>query len=297
MKEDERLAELFDGHRAHLRAVAFRLLGSLEDADDAVQETWLRASGVDVGGVDNVLGWLTTIVSRISLDLLKSRRRSRAGREALQGLDLGSPTPSPEEAHALAESVGLAMLVVLERLGPLERVAFVLHDLLGLPFEDVARILDRTSSAAKKLASRARHRVRGSAQPPVISRRDVELVETFLEAARTGDLDALVAVIAPEVVRRVDSVARGVGVPAELRGAKAVAEETRGNAARARFARVLFIDGRIGAVVAPLGRLHLVLRFAIEGDRITAIDVAGEATTLERLELTLLNASRIPAGG
>lgn len=284
MHENERFEAIFTDQRAHLRAVAFRLLGSLEDANDAVQEAWLRANDVDVHAIDNVPGWLVTIVSRLCLDKLKARRRSNAMGIAQLDEELAH---TPEEAHLLAESVGLALLVVMERLGPFERVAFVLHDLLGVPFEDVAKVIDRTTSAAKKLASRARQRVRGASPMSARAQHDAAIVEAFLCAARAGDVDALLSLLAPDLVRRVDAAARDVDAPVELRGADAIAKETAGNATRARAARVMLIDGHVGAVVAPLGQLRLLLRFELlqGARRITAIDVVGDPATLARATL------------
>ncbi|UJR84948.1 sigma-70 family RNA polymerase sigma factor [Sandaracinus amylolyticus] len=284
MTAPDELADEFERSRARLRAVALRMLGSGDDADDAVQETWLRASRAGARDVESVSGWLRTILGRVCLDMLRARRRR--GEVDLEEHDV--PT-SPDDELAHAESVGLALLVVLERLGPDERIAFVLHDLFGVPFEEIAVILERSPVAAKKVASRARHRVVGARRvhaPDTAEKRRV--VEAFLAASRAGDVAALLAVLAPDVVRRADRVALPSDGERELRGARRVADETRHNAARARDARVIWVDGELGVVVAPRGRLAIVLRLAIEGDRITAIDVIAEPARVRAVDLAVL---------
>jgi RNA polymerase sigma factor (sigma-70 family) len=292
MVDQAELSEQFDRSRGHLRAVAFRMLGSTDDADDAVQETWLRASRVDASAVVNLTGWLTTIVGRVCLDMLRARRR-REERADLAELDLlaaRDDATDPEEEAVLLDSVGLALLVVLDRLGPAERVAFVLHDLFSVPFDQIAAIVERTPVAAKKLASRARRRVNGAPTAPAADLiRQREVVEAFLTASRAGDLGALLAVLAPDVVRRADRVAlRGVA-EAEARGARRVAEETLANVGLARFAGPALVNGTVGVVVAPRGRLLLVLELAIDGDRVAAIDVVGDPTHLRQLELAIVD--------
>ncbi|GAA4506835.1 sigma-70 family RNA polymerase sigma factor [Actinoallomurus oryzae] len=283
METEVRLAERFDADRGHLRAVAYRMLGSLDEADDAVQETWLRASRTDIGEIANVTGWLTTIIGRICLDMLRARRR-RGEEFTAEPLAATASGAGPEEEAVLAESVGLALLVVLDTLGPAERVAFVLHDLFAVPFTDVAAILERSPVAAKKLASRARGRVRGApAVPPADLMRQREVVGAFLAASRAGDLEALLAVLAPDVVRRTDRVAPGG--EAEVRGARRIAEETLTNTARARVAALALVDGEIGLVVAPRGRLLLVLRPKVDGDRVTFVDVIGDPARLRGLRI------------
>ncbi|MEN3536480.1 sigma-70 family RNA polymerase sigma factor [Microbispora sp. ZYX-F-249] len=293
MDDQARLAEHFDRTRGHLRAVAVRMLGSADEADDAVQETWLRACRAGSGSVRNPTAWLTTITGRVCLDMLRSRSRRRE--DFADPADLDMPAPHEESADpadevVLADSVGLALLVVLDTLGPAERAAFVLHDLFAVPFDEIAVIVDRSPAAAKKLASRARRRVRGTAGVPssgLAGQRAV--VDAFLAASRAGDLDGLLAVLAPDVVRRADPFAlRGQPTaPAQVRGARAVAEETRANARRARFARTALVDGAVGAVVAPRGRLLFVLAIAVTGDRITSIDVIGDPARLKRVRLGL----------
>ena len=297
MDDQDQLAARFEAHRGHLRGVAYRMLGSRAEADDAVQEAWLRLARADVTGVEILGGWLTTVVARICLDLLRSRRARRE--EAPGGVadaDTSGPGPGhdgpghdggpPEDEVVLADEVGLALLVVLDALGPAERVAFVLHDLFAVPFEQIAPIVERTPVATKKLASRARRRVRGTAVVPAPDlARHRRVVDAFLAAARGGDLVALLAVLDPDVVRRAHGVPGAVAV---LQGARAVAEETAGNAARAVFARPVLVDGRVGAVIAPAGRLRLALVPTVEGDRITAVDAIADPEALARLTFALL---------
>lgn len=288
MEGENRLEAAFAQARPQLRAVAFRLLGSVADAEDAVQDAWIRASGQDFATIENPTGWLTTVVSRICLDRLRARRRQDAEPWQEEGA-LTASCVTPEEQHLLAESVGLAMLVVLERLTPLERVAFVLHDAFALPFEEIAVVVDRSIVATKKLASRARQRVYGAPSSSASVAGRLEVIEAFLEASRTGDIEGLVAVLAPDIVRRVDAAARGDGAPAELRGADAVAKEIASNASRALFASVLLVDGVPGAVVAPGGRLRFVLRFAVSSGRVTMFEVSGDRGSWETLELRIFS--------
>ncbi|MFE1755795.1 sigma-70 family RNA polymerase sigma factor [Streptomyces anandii] len=285
------LARRFEERRGQLRAVAYRMLGSLSEADDAVQETWLRLGRTGADGIGNLSGWLTTVLSRVCLDMLRSRR---ARREEPYGDDWPQEAhgqdAAPEDEALLADSVGLALLVVLDRLSPPERVAFMLHDLFAVPFDRIAAVVDRSQPAAKKLASRARAKVRGT---PVVPGAELEghrrVVEAFLAAARGGDLGALLDVLAPDVVRRADPAALPAGVPAELRGARAVAEGTVVLRDRARFAAVALVDGRAGVVVAPRGRLLFVLEIAVEGGRVVSYDVIAAPERLRRLPLGLLD--------
>ncbi len=251
MRGHDELAERFEERRGRLRAVAYRMLGSPGEADDAVQEAWLRLGRTGGDGIDNLTAWLTTVVSRVCLDMLRSRASRREDPYGDQ-----PPEPAavglPEDEAVLADSVGLALLVVLDTLGPAERVAFVLHDLFAVPFDRVAAVLDQSRPAAKKLASRARHKVRGT---PVVPGAELdrhrEVVEAFLSAARGGDLGALLDVLAPDVVRHADPAVLPPGVAAELRGARAVAEGTVLLRDRTRFAAVALVDGDVGIVVAP----------------------------------------------
>ncbi|MBD2897554.1 putative ECF RNA polymerase sigma factor SigI [Actinomadura sp. RB99] len=282
--DEQVLAERFDECRGHLRAVAYRMLGSLDEADDAVQETWLRASRAGAGDVANLPGWLTTIAGRICLDMLRSRRRRGEDPGGLHGLDGPERAGGdPEEEAVLADSVGLAMLVVLDRLGPAERVAFVLHDLFAVPFAEIAGIVERTPETTKKLASRARQRVHGSPSVPAADlARQREAVSAFLAASRSGDMDALLAVLAPDAFRRAEGAA-------EVRGARRIAGETLANPVRARNARLALVDGAVGVVVAPRGRLAAVLQVAVEDGRIAGFTVISDPARLHRLRLALLH--------
>ncbi|RKN49569.1 sigma-70 family RNA polymerase sigma factor [Micromonospora endolithica] len=281
------LAERFEAHRRHLRAVAYRLLGSAGDADDAVQEAWLRASRAGADGVDNLGGWLTTIVARVSLNMLQSRRARREDPADLTP-EVGT-TAGPEQEAELADSVGVALLVVLETLTPAERLAFVLHDLFALPYEEIGPIVGRTPTAARQLASRARRRVRGAtvAPDPVRQR---EVVAAFLAASRGGDFAALLALLDPEVVLRADAAAVASGATPEVRGAHAVAETFSG---RARAARPALVDGLPGAAWLVGGEPRVVFRFTLAadpaGDRIVAVDLIADPEKLTLLSLTFLD--------
>jgi RNA polymerase sigma factor (sigma-70 family) len=285
---DEDLADRFETQRRHLRAVAYRLLGSMGEADDAVQEAWLRLGRVDPTTIDNLGGWLTTVVGRICLDMLRSRSSRREASLDFRFTDPAAAGRTPDEEAVAAEDVGLALLVVLERLSPAERVAFVLHDLFAVPFDQVAPVVERSVATTKKLASRARHRVQGQSPPPDADlTRHRHLVDAFLTATRSGDVAGLLAVLAPDVVRRADPAVVPAGVPVELHGAQEVAEETAGNAARARFAVAVLVDGTVGAAVAPSGHLALALAFTFAGDQIATIDVIADPERLHALALSL----------
>jgi RNA polymerase sigma factor (sigma-70 family) len=282
------LAERFEDHRPHLRAVAYRMLGSASEADDAVQEVWFRLSRADTGDVDNLGGWLTTVVARVCLDMLRSRGARRE-----EPLDARVPDPvvgsrdggDPEHEAVLAEGVGLALLVVLDTLTPAERVAFVLHDTFAVPFDQIAAILGRSPAAAKMLASRARRRVRGTAVPDTDLQRQRAVVEAFLAAAREGDFEALLAVLDPEVVLHADHAAVAAGAAREVRGAPAVAGAFSG---RARFARAALVDGAVGAVWAPGGRPRVAFSFAITDGRIVGIELLADPERLADLDLAIL---------
>jgi RNA polymerase sigma factor (sigma-70 family) len=270
-------AQQFEHHRAHLRAVAYRMLGSLSEADDAVQEAWLRLSRSDADAVDNLGGWLTTVVGRVCLDMLRTRRSQRT---EYIGTWLPEPIVSddgdadPEHQAVLAESVGLALLVVLEMLTPAERLAFVLHDMFGVPFEEVAPIVGRTPAAARQLASRARRRVRGAVpvpDPDLDKQREV--VAAFLAAARAGDFDALLAVLDPDVVFRVDAGRGPLARPPAV-GATAVAEHTLARGARfAPLGRPAIVNGAAGLIVGSARRPRAVVGFTVSGGRIATIDL------------------------
>ncbi|MCD7438070.1 sigma-70 family RNA polymerase sigma factor [Streptomyces lincolnensis] len=295
MDGHDELARRFEERRGRLRAVAHRVLGSAEEAEDAVQETWLRLSRTDADSIDNLAGWLTTVVSRVCLDMLRSRASRREEPYGPQVPERAGAN-APEEEAVLGDSVSIALLVVLERLGPAERVAFVLHDLFGVPFDQVAAVVDRSVPAAKKLASRARHKVRGTpAVPDAELDRHRRVVEAFLAAARGGDLGGLLDVLAPDVVRRADPAVLPPGVPAELRGARAVAEGTLALRERSRFAALALVDGDAGIVVAPRGRLLLALTVTVTDGRITAYDVVADPARLRRVGLGVLDLPAVSA--
>ena len=294
MDDNQWLSRRFDANQPHLRAVAYRMLGSLSEANDAVQESWLRLSRSDMSSVDNLGGWLTTVVARICLDMLRTRRFRREEALAVQESPAeGAEGTDPEHEAVLADSVGLAMLVVLETLAPAERVAFVLHDMFSVPFDEVAAIVGRSPSATRQLASRARRRVKGGAlegrtAPGVQLTRQREIIEAFLAAARGGDFEGLLAVLDPDVVMRADwRAVRLGGSASELRGAAAVAEQFSG---RAQLARAALLDGAVGIVVAPRGRLLLALAVTFDGERITQLDAIADPDGLDRLDLAVLDA-------
>jgi RNA polymerase sigma factor (sigma-70 family) len=314
--DEELLAGRFEGNRARLRAMAYRMLGSASDADDAVQEAWLRAARAGADGVGNLDGWLTTITSRVCLDMLRSRQ---ARREELAGADeeefglraavggaVGSADAGgPEQEAVLADSVGLALLVVLDRLAPAERVAFVLHDSFGVPFDEIAQITGRSPDAARQLASRARRRVRGAAgqdgapgtpgggpatAQDTVARlaRQRAVAEAFIAASRAGDRDALRAVLDPDVVLHADAAAVPSGRPSELRGAAAVANGARLSADRSRNSVLVLVDGVPGIVYAPGGQVEIVLAFSYRDDRISGVEVIAAPDRLAAIELAVL---------
>jgi len=288
------LAARFERERGRLGAVAYRMLGSASDAEDAVQETWLRLNRTDSAQVDNLSAWLTTVVARVSLNMLRSRRtRREQPLEAAEALDPPTETGfdvQPEPQAVLADSVGLALLVVLDTLTPAERLAFVLHDMFDLPFEEIAPLVDRTPTATRQLASRARRRVRGSGHP---SGRDVvrqrRLVEAYLGAVRRGDFDGLVAVLDPDVVLHADRTAASTSTPRVLRGARAVAHGAVASAVRAPHTAIALVDGSVGLVMAIEGRLAVALAFQTAGERITAIDVIADPERLQELAVSVLD--------
>ena len=290
--DGEWLAERFEADRTRLQAVAYRLLGSASEADDAVQEAWLRLSRSDTSAVENLSGWLTTVVARVCLDMLRSRRSRREQPLALDGAFIPDAA-DPEREALLAESVGLAMLAVLQRLVPAERVAFVLHDVFGVSFEELAGIVGRSPVAARQLASRGRRRVQGAAEDgraaDVARQRDI--VEAFFRASRGGDFQALLAVLDPDVALRGDEAARRMGVrsgwltASELHGANAVAEQFAGGAQAAQLA---LIDGVPGAVWAPRGTPRVVFGFAIRNGKVVEIELVADTERLSRLKIEIL---------
>ena len=299
MTDRDWLAERFEAERRRLRAVAYRMLGSLAEADDALQEAWLRVSRADAGAVENMSGWLTTIVARVCLNMLESRRARRE-----DSLELRMPDPivarpdglDPEHEALLADSVGLALLVVLEKLAPAERVAFVLHDVFGAPFEEIGPIVGRTPIAARQLASRARRRVQSE---PTASEVDVagqwEVIDAFLAASRKGDFERLLAVLDPEVVLRKDPGALAAGVPRELRGAQAIARGAVSAAQGVGPVQPVLVNGAAGVVAFDRdGRPFSVMAFVVAGGRIVAIDVLTDPERLARLDLSAVRGQARP---
>ena len=292
VNEREWLAERFDDNRAHLRAVAYRMLGSVCDADDAVQEYWLRLSRSDPSRVENLQAWFTTGVARVCLDMLRSRKSRRE-----EPLEPRVPEPivspadgvDPEHEALLADSVGLALLVVLETLTPPERLAFVLHDMFAIPFDEIAALVERTPAAARQLASRARRRVQGAPVPDVDLVRQRELVDAFLAAARSADFDALVAVLDTDVLLRIDRGAKPRGASREVRGALAVAERGVAFSRLAPFARPVLVNGAAGLVVARPGRPLGVAGFTVAHGKIVEIDLLMDPARLRELDLTDLD--------
>ena len=292
MNDQDWLAERFEQNRGHLRAVAYRMLGSLSEADDAIQETWLRLGRSDASTIDNLGGWLTTVVARVCLDMLRSRtsRREESLDTEVAELPAKSTAPlDPEQEAVLADSVGLALLVVLDRLSPAERLAFVPHDLFAVPFDEIARIVGRTEEATRQLASRARRRVQGGGRVPdaeLHPQRDV--VDKFLTALRAGDFEGLVAVLDPDVVVNIDAAAAAPGAAREIRGAETWARNAIAFSRGARFVRPVLVDGTVGAMLAPQGHLSRVLRLTIKEGKIRQVDIIGDPARLQELDLAVL---------
>ncbi|GAA3754448.1 RNA polymerase sigma-70 factor (ECF subfamily) [Spinactinospora alkalitolerans] len=293
MDEREWLTERFEEHRIRLRAVAYRMLGSVSEADDAVQDAWLRISRADSSSVENLEAWLTTVVARVCLNVLRSRERRRE-----EPLEVHMPDPiighedggGPEHEAVLADSVGLALLVVLETLSPAERLAFVLHDMFAVPFAEIAPMIERSPAAARQLASRARRRVQGQAptpDPDLTRQRDA--VDAFFAAARNGDFDGLVAVLDPDVVLRSDGGAARARHTTVISGARAVAEQALTFGRLSPFARPALINGAAGVVVAAHGRPLSVMGFTVTDGKILAIDVLSDPERLHRLDPTVLD--------
>lgn len=288
------LANQFEENRPHLRAVAYRMLGSLSEAEDAVQEGWLRLSRSDTSAVENLGGWLTTVVARVCLDMLRSRRSKNEQsleehtKHAPDKISDQNDNIDPEQEALLADSVGLALLVVLETLDPAERLAFVLHDMFDLSFDEIAPLVDRSPTAARQLASRARRRIQGAPTSPntdLIRQRKV--VDAFLAASRAGDFDGLLALLDPDVVLRSDPAAVPPGTPTEIRGAATLASRAAKGGARA--AQPALVNGAVGVIVAPRGRLLMVLRFTIANGKIIEIEAVADPGRLSHLDLAILN--------
>jgi RNA polymerase sigma-70 factor (ECF subfamily) len=290
MDEHDWLAERFEQNRAHLRAVAYRMLGSRSEAEDAVQEAWLRLNRAETSGVENLRGWLTTVVARVCVDLLRSRESRR---EEPLGTHLPEPIANaesgtdPEHEALLADSVGLALLVVLDTLAPAERVAFVLHDMFDVPFDEIAPIVGRSPTAARQLASRARRRVQGTSTTSAADlTRQRQVIDAFLAASRAGDFDALLAVLDPDVVLQADRAAVQLGASKEVRGAAAVANTFSG---RARVAQPALVKGAVGLVWAPGGRPRVVFGFKIARGKVVEIDMVADPERLRHLDLVVLD--------
>jgi RNA polymerase sigma-70 factor (ECF subfamily) len=305
MADGDGLAAAFEEHRGHLRAVAYRLLGSMTDADDAVQDTWLRLTGAHTSEVENLGGWLTTVVARVSLNMLRSRRRRQeepvgdswpnaaevAARNGPIGARTAGRAADPEDEAVLADSVGLALLVVLDTLTPAERLAFVLHDMFAMPFTEVAAVLGRSTEATRQLASRARRRVRGAPSPDRAAdlARQREVATAFLTASRGGDFSALVALLDSDVTLTADAAATPSGRPMRLQGAELVSRGAVAASVRAADSGLALVNGDVGVVFAPAGRLQIVLAFTVSPARqITAIDVIADPGRLRRLRLAVL---------
>ena len=294
MDVSDRLAGRFDASRPRLRAMAYRMLGSLTDADDAVQEGWLHAARGGADDVANLEGWFTTIVARVCLDMLRSRKSRRE--EPLDPIDAAAAgyEQGPEQEAMLADSVGLALLVVLDTLPPAERVAFVLHDTFGLPFGEIASITGRSPDAARQLASRGRRRIQGTGpdtDPAAGARlvRQRQVAEAFMTASRGGDLEGLIAVLDPDVVLHSDATASPSGAPLTVHGAAAVAGGARAASARSRYGRIALVNGAPGLIMAPRGQLLVALAFTFSGEKISQIDVVADPDRLAQLDLGLLD--------
>jgi RNA polymerase sigma-70 factor (ECF subfamily) len=299
MADRDWLAEPFEAHRSHLRAVAYRMLGSLSEADDAVQETWLRLSRTDTSDVDNLRAWLTTVVARVSLNMLRSRRTRW---EASMEEHLPDPVVSPEagtdpEHEALvSDSVGLALLVVLDTLSPAERLAFVLHDVFGMPFEEIAPIIERSPAAARQLASRARRRVRGAPVPDPDLKAQRDVVDAFLAASRRGDFEALLNLLDPDVVLRVDGGAARPGLTRLIRGREAVAAQAGGFARFGGSVTPVLVNGVAGAVAwTRKGEPFAVGSCTVRDGRIVSMEVLADPDRIRQLDLTFLEADASPS--
>ncbi|MFF1481055.1 sigma-70 family RNA polymerase sigma factor [Streptomyces sp. NPDC058301] len=288
------LTQRFEEDRSHLRAVAYRMLGSLSEAEDALQDAWLRASRADISDVENLGGWLTTVVARVCLNMLRTRRTrgedplDEVTPDADTGPDQEEGRPDPEQEAVMADSVGHALLVVLDTLSPAERLAFVLHDMFAVPFDQIAPMIERTPATARQMASRARRRVKGgtTAPDPDLSRRR-RVAEAFLAATREGNFEALVTLLHPDVVLRADKAVVPSPEPIFLGGAVTVAQAAMAAIGRARFTGVALINGTAGLTMAPYGRLRVALRFTFADDMITEIDVIAEPARLSELEIAV----------
>ena len=298
MDEQGWMIERFEENRPRLRGVAYRMLGSLSEAEDAVQEAWLRLNRTDAGTVENLGGWLTAVVSRVCLDMLrtrKSRREDPIGAQVTEPIAVRGEGADPEGEAVLADSVGVALLVVLDTLTPAERLAFVLHDLFAMPFDEIGSIVGRSPDAARQLASRARRRVRGSPEPSDANRaRQREVVEAFVRAARAGDIQGLLAVLDPDAVIRIEAAARidapaaEAGMAREVRGASTWVRQFIALSRGLRFVQPALINGSVGLILAPGGKLSRALAFTFANVKVTQVDVIGDPDRLRDLEIAVL---------
>jgi len=287
MADNDSLAERFEEKRGHLRGVAYRMLGSLAEADDAVQEAWLRLNRSGGSGVDNLGAWLTTVVAHVCLDMLRSRKSRREDPLDVEEAGRRPGVDDPEQELLLANSVGLALLVILDTLEPAERLAFVLHDMFAMPFDEIAEVVGRSTEATRQLASRARRRIQGSPAPRADRSPQREIVDAYLAAAREGDFDALMSLLDPNIVLHADHRALGRGGPAEIRGAAAIAERAIKGGARA--AQPVLIDGEVGIVVAPRGKLLMVLKITAADGKIVEMEAIADPGRLRQLDLSVLD--------
>ncbi|WP_020119215.1 sigma-70 family RNA polymerase sigma factor [Streptomyces canus] len=292
MSERDWMAAQFEEHRPRLRAVAHRMLGSLGEADDALQDAWLRVDRADTSGVENPGGWLTTVVARVCLNLLRAREARREEELSADRIPASAArVTDPEEEALLADSVGLALLIVLDTLAPAERLAFVLHDMFQVPFDEIAPLIDKTPAATRQLASRARRRVKGApapAAPTADASRRHRVVHAYLAATRGGDFDALLALLHPDVVLHADRAVVPTPEPVLVRGARPVAEGAMASLGRARSAALVLVDGEVGMAMLEEGRLRVLLRFTFDGDLIREIDVVAEPDRLRKMEVAVV---------
>ncbi|MGC0339060.1 sigma-70 family RNA polymerase sigma factor [Streptomyces sp. SLBN-8D4] len=292
MSERDRMAAQFEEHRPRLRAVAHRMVGSLGEADDALQDAWLRVDRADTSGVENPGGWLTTVVARVCLNLLRAREARREEELSADRIPASAArVTDPEEEALLADSVGLALLIVLDTLAPAERLAFVLHDMFQVPFDEIAPLIDKTPVATRQLASRARRRVKSApapAAPTADASRRHRVVHAYLAATRGGDFDALLALLHPDVVLHADRAVVPTPEPVLVRGARPVAEGAMASLGRARSAALVLVDGEVGMAMLEEGRLRVLLRFTFDGDLIREIDVVAEPDRLRKVEVAVV---------
>lgn len=290
MQKQDWLAEKFEENRGHLRAVAYRMLGSLGEAEDAVQEAWLRLSRSSADEIENLGGWLTTVVSRVCLDILRSKKARREEPiEPRQHTSVSGNTNDPESEAVLADSVGLALMVVLDRLSPAERLSFVLHDVFGVSFEEIGGILSKSAMATRQLASRARKRIHGGPTTAAINPEHREITARFLEALRARDVERLVAVLDPQFVIRIDEYSGRAGGPREIHGAENWARQAVNFAAGAKFTRMALVDGDVALLFAPYGRLQRVVKLTFANGKISAGEIIGDLRRMKEMELAVID--------